>query len=194
MCRQRSKAAGSLQALRPPPIAWRRPAAAARASTGIRAARRCLRLIAGSASRIAPSRSISRRGTCGASNRANCADRVGALHAGATCRRRAWKSRPAERKRSRSARLAARSERRSGSSGCTRALPCRERTGVWLPRPLVHALRRAGDGRHSAGVLRSAIPARVALAWSRRRGGSAVGVLFTFPPARSPAFFLTLDS
>ena len=56
-----------MQTLRPPPIPLQGPAAAARGSTGIRAARRNWRPIAGSASRTAANRSISRRGTCGAS-------------------------------------------------------------------------------------------------------------------------------
>ena len=169
---------------RPPPIPRRRPAAAARGSTGIRAERRHWRPIAGSASRTAASRSISKRGTCGASNRANCADRVGSLRADAADRRRARKSRAAPQ---------GRCFGRRRYSGCTLALPGRRRTGLWRSRLLVHARRRAGPDRPRASGLRLATVICFIPAVSSRCGCAPDHPALTLPPARPSRFFLTLD-
>jgi hypothetical protein len=190
MCRQRNKVAASLQVLRPRRIAWRQPATAARGSTGIRAARRRWRPIAGSASRTAASRSISRRGTCGAS-KAHRAARTGSLRADAADRCCAWRSRQAERKRSRSARLAARSERRPGRSGCTLALPGRGRTDVRLSRSVMHARGRAGHDHPRAGGLRFTTVLCSIPAVSHRCGSATVRAALTLPAARSSRSFLT---
>jgi hypothetical protein len=166
---------------------------AARGSTGIRAARPSLRPIAGSASRTAASRSISPRGICGAS-RAHRAARTGSLRADAADRCCARKSHQAERKRSRSARLAARSERRPGRSGCTLALPDRGRAWVRVSRTLVHARRRASHDRSRAGGLRFATVICFIPAVSRERGSTPVRAPSSLSPARPSRFLLTLSS